>query len=159
MRGGKIKVYVDDAAWVTWAAAGPVTLEEACKLTDSNLADARAESERRTRCDDETGVNPGTRNPTEITFDYMPQQGPTAGDSVYALLSAAYEGSTSLSVAYVDGNVDVVGSEVLYWGEMYVFDLSRSDPLDGESTVSCVLKQVGERSAGSPERNKVTTAP
>ena len=159
MRGGNIKVYVQDETWVTWAAAGPATLEEVCKVTDSTLGDVSATSERRTRCSLESGVNAGTHDPTEIKFTYLPQQGPTAGDSVYALLNASKRANTKLAVAYVDGAVGTVGSEVLYWGEMYVTDLSRTDGLDSESSISATLIQASDRETGSPEYNKVTSAP
>ena len=156
MRGGNIHVYVDSATWIPWATTGPATLQHVCELQDSAIADSRNESERGTRCDDETGVNPGTHATTEITFDYMPNQGPTANDTVYAVLSTAYKSATTLSVAYADGDILVAGTEVAWWGEMHVLDLSRTDGLNAESTISVVMKQAAVRVTGSPERNEVT---
>ena len=154
MRGGNSKLFYKIGSHAAWPATGaPTGLTEIKEIGDTSYTRRRARSERRNRSSLFAGVHLGSYDVIEISFNYEPQSQANS-DAVFAALEAAYEAETILSIAYVDGTQTTANTHGI-WGEFVVADMSRTDPLDAESTVSVILALAASRTR-DPESIKTS---
>ncbi len=149
MRGGNSKIYYAPT-WVTWDSpkVAPAALVEIAEITDSNLDLNRVEIDRRTRASNHGGVSPGSIDPVGFSCTYLVETAAST-DTVFSALHTAWLAGAKLTFAYLDGPDDTVGTTGWYF-EGYVTTEPRTDPYDGETSVTFTVKLAADR-AVDPE--------